>query len=60
MLSDKNKTYTVFTSKRLTDKQRKRYYAKYPTFSYKRGDKVYVVVCHGDETSFNEKELSYD
>lgn len=50
-----NKTFTVFTSKMLTDKQRKRYYAEYPTFSYKRGDITYVVVCHGDETSFNEK-----
>jgi hypothetical protein len=45
-----SKSYTVFTSKQLRDKQRKSYYAKYPTFSYKRGDTVFVVVCHGDMT----------
>lgn len=42
-----HKTFTVFTTKTITDKQRKHYYAKYPCFSYKRGDITYVVVCHG-------------
>ena len=53
-----NKTFTVFTSKMISDKQRKHYYAKYPCFSYKRGDITYVVVCHGDETSFKEKGVT--
>ena len=46
-MSSSNKTHTVFTSKQLTDKQKRHYYARYCTFSYKRGDVTYVVVCHG-------------
>uniref|UniRef100_A0AB39AJW1 Uncharacterized protein n=1 Tax=Vibrio phage P018-4 TaxID=3229728 RepID=A0AB39AJW1_9CAUD len=55
-----HKTFTVFTSKMITDKQRKHYYAKYLCFNYKRGDITYIVVCHGDETSFKEREESYE
>jgi hypothetical protein len=39
--------YTVFHSKQITDAERRYYTAKYPTFSYKKGDMTYIVVCHG-------------
>lgn len=42
------KTYTVFTTKTIPESTLKKYRSSYPTFSYKRGDITFVVVCHGE------------
>ncbi|BAV80990.1 hypothetical protein [Vibrio phage RYC] len=49
-----DKTYTVFGSKQITDKTLRTFRAKWPTFSYKRGDRVHHVVCHGKGANLDE------
>lgn len=53
MSNKHSRNFTVFHSKQLTDKQRVKFNSKYCTYSYKKGDLTFVVVCHGKGEDLN-------